>query len=75
MSAVADTLRLAREAAASGDFAGALEWLTVVEIVDVALPAGWELTHALWLRGHASAGGDYARPAAAEAAAAGVGRG
>ncbi len=73
--AVANTLRLAREAAASGDFAAALEWLTVVEIVDGALPAGWELTHALWLRGRASANGDRGGAAAPGAAAAGVGRG
>jgi hypothetical protein len=75
--AVANTLGLAREAAVSGHFAAALEWLAVVEIVDGALPTGWELTRALWLRGQATADGDCARPAAAGAAAAGsgVGRG
>jgi len=75
--AVANTLGLAREAAAKGDFAGALEWLVVVEIVDEALSAGWELTRTSWLRGQASAEGECERPAAPEAASAGsrVGRG
>jgi uncharacterized protein YbcI len=49
--AVANTLGLARDAAARGDFAGALEWLGFVEIVDGVLPAGWEQTRVLWLRG------------------------
>jgi hypothetical protein len=74
--AVANTLGLAREAAAKGDFAGALEWLGVVEIVDGALPAGWELTRASWLRGQASAdGGREPRAAAGALAERGAGRG
>jgi hypothetical protein len=71
--AVANTLGFAREAAANGDFAGALKWLVVVEIVDGALPAGWERTRALWLRGQASADGERELRAAREAAAAGIG--
>jgi hypothetical protein len=71
--AVANTLGFAREAAADGDFAGALRWLVVVEIVDGALPAGRELTRALWLRGHGSADGECERSVAPEAAAAGSG--
>jgi hypothetical protein len=67
--AVANTLGFAREAAASGDFAGALEWLGVVEIVDGALPAGWELTRAVWRRGQASADRGREPQATAEAAA------
>jgi hypothetical protein len=75
--AVAHTLGFAREAAAKGDFAGALEWLGVVEIVDGALPAGWELTRAVWLRAQTSGERPLVRPTAREAAAAGrgVGRG
>jgi hypothetical protein len=72
--AVANTLGFAREAAAQGDFAGALEWLGVVEIVDGALPAGWELTRAVWRRGQASADGGR-EPEAAGGAAGGRGAG
>jgi hypothetical protein len=71
--AVANTLGFAREAAARGDFAGALEWLGVVEIVDGALPAGWELTRASWLRSQASEEEEREQPAAPDAAAAGSG--
>ena len=75
--ALANTLGFAREAAAKGDFAGALEWLGVVEIVDGALPAGWEQTRALWLRAQTSGERPHEQPTAREAAAAGsgVGRG
>ena len=38
--AVANTLGFRAEAAARGDFSGALEWLGVVEIVDRVLAAG-----------------------------------
>ncbi|MGO9906806.1 MAG: hypothetical protein ACLP4R_04735 [Solirubrobacteraceae bacterium] len=62
--AVANTLGFAQEAAAKGDFAGALEWLGVVEIVDGALPAGWERKRALWLRGGGSADGRRQPPSA-----------
>ena len=75
-NAVANTLGLAREAAARGDFADALEWLAVVDVVDGALPAGWELKRAVWLRGQASAVGGREPPAAAAASAGrGAGRG
>lgn len=75
--AVANTLGFAREAAANGDFAGAIEWLGVVEIVDGALPAGWEQTRASWLRAETSGERSHERATAREAAAAGsgVGRG
>jgi hypothetical protein len=74
--AVANTLGFAREAAAKGDFGGALEWLGVVEIVDGALPAGWEQTRATWLRGQTSADGgreSLAAPGALTERAAGRG--
>lgn len=48
--AVANTLGFAEEAAARGDFRGALEWLGVVEVVDGVLPPGWERTRAMWRR-------------------------
>ncbi len=75
--AVANTLGFAREAAAKGDFAGALEWLGVVEIVDGALPVGWEQTRASWLRAQASGERTHQQPTARGAAGAGsgVGRG
>ena len=60
--AVANTLGFAREAAPSGDFTGALEWLGVVEIVDGALPAEWERTRALWLHGEGSTDGGREPP-------------
>lgn len=40
-SAVAQSLRWAQEAADSGDFSDALEWLRVVEVVRGDLPPGW----------------------------------
>jgi hypothetical protein len=49
--AVANTLGFAQEAAARGDFKGALEWLGVVEIVDGVLPPGWDGKRAEWIRG------------------------
>jgi hypothetical protein len=52
--AVAATLGLAQEAAASGDFDGALKWLVVVEIVDDELPADWEDTRDVWRRRRAA---------------------
>jgi hypothetical protein len=75
--AVANTLGFAREPAARGDFAEALEWLGVVEIVDGALPAGWEQTRALWLHAQTSGERSHGQPSAGEAATAGsgVGRG
>ena len=75
--AVADTLALARQAAAKGDFAGALEWLGVVEIVDEARPIGGEQTRAVWLRAHTSAERSHEQLTVREAAAvgSGVGRG
>lgn len=75
--AVASTLGFAREAAAKGDFAGALEWLGVVGILDGALPAGWEQTRSLWLGARTSGERSHERLAARGAAAAGsgVGRG
>jgi len=47
--AVEQTLRWALEAAAEGAFGDALEWLRVVEVVDVILPPGWERTQQLWV--------------------------
>ncbi len=44
----------------------------MVEIVDGALPAGWDLTRALWLRGQASADGDRGGPAKLAAKIAGI---
>ena len=49
--AVANTFGLAEEAAAKGDFRGALEWLDVLEIVDGVLRPEWEQTRASWRRG------------------------
>ena len=46
--AVEQTLTWAREAAAQGALGDALDWLRVVEIVDGALPPGWEPTRQLW---------------------------
>ena len=45
--AVANTFGLAEEAAAKGDFRGALEWLDVLEIVDGDLRPEWEQTRAV----------------------------
>ena len=56
--AVAQTFRFAQDAAATGDFGEALEWLAVVESVDGGLPADWELTRDSWLL----AGGPGAAP-------------
>ena len=42
--AVAQTLGFAQEAAARGDFKGALQWLEVVEVVDGVLPVEWQRT-------------------------------
>lgn len=53
--AVATTLGLAQEAAASGDFDGALKWLVVVELVDDELPADWQDTRDVWRRRQAAA--------------------
>jgi hypothetical protein len=53
----AQTLGFAREAAVGGDFAEAIEWLKVVEVVNGVPPVGWERTRALWLRGETSADG------------------
>jgi hypothetical protein len=47
-SAVAQTLRWAHEAAESGDFRDALEWLHLVEVVRGNLPHGWDLTQESW---------------------------
>ncbi len=49
--AVANTFGLAEEAAAKGDFRGALKWLDVLEVVDGDLRPEWEQTRALWRRG------------------------
>jgi hypothetical protein len=66
--AVANTLGFAREAAARGDFRGALEWLAVVDVVDGGLPPGWERTRAVWLRGEPSEVGLEPPTAGAETA-------
>lgn len=42
--AVAQTLGFAQEAAARGDFNGALQWLEVVEVLDGGLPVEWQRT-------------------------------
>jgi hypothetical protein len=55
--AVAQTLGFAHEAALRGDFADAIEWLKVIEVVDGVLPAGWQATRDLWLRGETAADG------------------
>ena len=66
--AVANTLGFAREAAARGDFEGALQWLGVVEIVDGVLPPWWERTRAAWLHGDRSAEVSLEPPAGVETA-------
>ena len=45
------------KAALRGDFADAIEWLKVIEVVDGVLPAGWQATRDLWLRGETAADG------------------
>jgi hypothetical protein len=62
--AVANTLGFAQDAAARGDFRGALEWLGVMEIVDGGLPPGWERTRAAWLHGEPSAEAGFGLPTA-----------
>jgi hypothetical protein len=52
---VAQTLGVAQEAAARGDFEDALQWLRVVEVVDGVLPVEWQRTRAVWRRGERSA--------------------
>jgi len=47
-SAVTQTLRRAQEAAHRGAFSQALEWLSLVELVDGGLPADWGRTRESW---------------------------
>jgi hypothetical protein len=61
--AVANALG-AGEAAAHGDFTGALEWLGGVEVVGGGLPPGWERTRGVWLCGEPSAEGGLELPTA-----------
>jgi hypothetical protein len=49
MSALSLTRLVCAGGRGEGGFAGALEWLGVVEIVDRAPPPGREQTRALWL--------------------------
>jgi hypothetical protein len=63
--AVEQTLCWAQEAAADGAFDDALEWLRVVEVVDRALPPGWERTKQFWVlmaHGQHTATDEPARP-------------
>ena len=46
--AIEQTLTWARTAAAEGALGDALAWLRVVEVVDGALPPGWEPIKQLW---------------------------
>ena len=62
--AVAQTLGFAQEAAARGDFEDALQWLSVVEVVDGVLPVDWQRTRAVWRRGKRSAACAREAPAA-----------
>ncbi len=48
--AVAQTLRWARDAADGEDFSEALQWLSVVEVIDGALAPGWQRTQESWRR-------------------------
>jgi len=48
--AIGNTLHWAEEAAQRDAFDEALGWLRVVEVVDGALPPGWEGRQAAWRR-------------------------
>ncbi len=71
--AVAQSLQLAQDSAAIGDFVDALAWLQTVEAVDGPLPTVWERKRAVWERqcqdGTLRVGGRFARPDEAAASA------
>jgi hypothetical protein len=46
--AIEQTLSWAQQAADNGAYEEALDWLDVVDLVDRALPAEWELTRESW---------------------------
>ena len=57
---MARSFGFAQEAAGSGDFFDAIEWLRVVEVVDGGLPVEWERTREYWVDRQRSALASFA---------------